>query len=216
MKGAVALVLAATLACDLKPAPPPGDAAPVVVQPVRLRGTLLARDSSLVLVACGTVAERVVTALPASGLRSALVSVVGAARDSMYVELLADTAGARVVVHETLYAMSLGEGSRCDRPRDAYEIEALGNEPFWRVTLDGTQLVLERPDYPREIVFVADSSLTRGTLTTVVAHRNDGRAGELKLSIVRDACRDGMSDAWYPFRAEVRFGRSTLRGCARR
>jgi len=39
---------------------------------------------------------------------------------------------------------------------------------------------------------------------------------ELKLGLLRDACRDGMSDAWYPYRAEVRFGGTALRGCARR
>ena len=117
-----------------------------------------------------------------------VVVVAGGVRDSMYVEFMADTTAGRMVARETLFATSLAEGSRCDRPRYPYEFEALGTEPFWRVTLDGTQLVLERPENPLEQAFVADAPVTRGALTTITARH----------------------------RAEVRFGGTALRGCARR
>jgi len=39
---------------------------------------------------------------------------------------------------------------------------------------------------------------------------------DLQFGLLRTACRDGMSDAWYPYRAEVRFGKMALHGCARR
>ena len=144
------------------------------------------------------------------------MAVTGARRDSMYAEFIADTTGTRLVARETLFASSLGEGSRCDRPRYPYDFEAFGNEPFWHVTVDGAQLVLERPERPLELAFVADTPVTHGALTTITAHRDEGRVRELKIGLLRDACRDGMSDAWYPYRAEVRFGTTALHGCARR
>lgn len=216
MKHAVALLLVVAAACGKKPAPPVPAGAGGVSGPVRMRGTLLARDSSLLLVACGTAVERAVMTLPAAQLRDALVSVAGADGDSMYVEFIADTTGERLVVRETLFASSLAEGSGCDRPRYPYDFEALGTEPFWHVTLDSAQLVLERPERPLELAFVADAPVTRGALTTITAHRNEGTVRDLKLSLLREACRDGMSDSWYPLRAEVRLGAVAMRGCARR
>ena len=207
------------VACG-KNAPPPvpagtaGASGPLA--PVRVRGTLLVHDSALVMVACGTTAERPLTVLPASQLEAAMVAVAGGVRDSMYVELLADTTGARLVARETLFASSFAEGSRCDAPRYPYEVEALGTEPFWRVTLDGTQLVLERPENPLEQAFAADAPVTRGALTTISARRDNGEEREIKIGLLREACRDGMSDAWYPYRAEVRFGLTAMHGCARR
>lgn len=216
MKYALALVLVVMAACGKKPAPPVPAGTAVVPGPVRMRGTLLSHDSSLVLVACGTAVERAVTTLPSAQLRDALVSVAGANGDSMYVEFIADTTGGRIVARETLFARSLAEGSGCDRTRYPYDFEALGTEPFWHVTLDSAQLVLERPEAPLELAFVADPPVTRGALTTITARRSEGQVRELKLSLLRDACRDGMSDSWYPFRAEVRFGDAAMHGCARR
>jgi len=93
----VVAVLAVAAACGGTPAVPvPVDTTGVGVA-VRVRGTLRSRDSSLFVVACGSTAERAVTALPASQLEEALVAVTGAVRNSMYVEFLADTAGTPLV-----------------------------------------------------------------------------------------------------------------------
>ena len=216
MKRGVALALMVAAACAGKPATPvPVDSAQVA-GPVRMRGTLLARDSSLLLVACGTTVERPVRALPTSQLTDALMLVTAGRRDSMFVEFIADTAGGTLVAREALFASALSDGSRCDQPRGVFEIEALGTEPYWHVTLDGTELVLERPEGPLEMVFVTDTPVTRGTLTTIKAHRHEGRVRDLTFGLLRTDCRDGMSDSWYPWRAEVRFGATALHGCARR
>mgnify|MGYP001365008712 FL=1 len=216
MKIVGALVLLLGAACGKKVAlPVPADSA-AAAGPVRVRGTLLARDGALVVVACGTTPERTVTALAAAQLEEALVAVAGGVRDSMYVEFIADTTGGALVARETLFASALAEGSRCDQSRYLYEFEALGTEPFWRVTLDGTQLVLERMENPLEQAFVADAPVTRGALTTITARRDNGEAREIKIGLLHEACRDGMSDAWYPYRAEVRLGVVALHGCARR
>jgi uncharacterized membrane protein len=165
---------------------------------------------------CGTVTERAVMAPPASQLLLAVTAVNGAVRDSLFVEFTADTTGGAITARETLFATSLSEGTRCDRPREPFEVVAVGNEPFWRVTFDGTQLVLERPEPPRELVFDAEPADTRGTLTTILGRRTLGKVHELKLGLLRESCSDGMSDAWYPYRAEVRVGDLALHGCARR
>jgi uncharacterized membrane protein len=209
------LSLALVAACSERPSRPV-PAAPFVDGPVRQRGTLLVRDTTMTFVACGTTTERALTAPPSSQLEAALASVNGGGRDSLYVEVIVDTSGGALAVRETLFAESMTAGSRCDRPRRVFDVEATGNEPFWHVTLDSAQLVLERPEPPRELVFDASPGETRGALTTIHARRSLGTVHDLTLGLLREPCRDGMSDAWYPYRAEVRFGDVALHGCARR
>ena len=217
MRTAAAWLVLALAACGGPSATPSPPAQADAATPARLRGTLLAgADSTLRFIACGTVTERVVLAPPSSQLLHAITAVNGAVRDSLFVEFTADTTGRTITAHETLFATSLAEGSRCDRPREPFEVVAVGNEPFWRVTFDGMQLVLERPEPPREMVFDAAPADTRGPLTTIIGRRALGKVHELKLGLLRESCSDGMSDAWYPYRAEVRVGDLALHGCARR
>lgn len=217
MRAAAASLVLTLVACGEPAATPSPAAQAEVAAPTRLRGTLLAgADSTLVFVACGTLTERVVMAPPSSQLLLAVTAVNGAVRDSLFVEFTADTTGGAVTARETLFATSLSEGTRCDRAREPFEVVAMGNEPFWRVTFDGTQLVLERPEPPREMVFDAEPVDSRGTLTTIIGRRTLGKVHELKLGLLRESCSDGMSDAWYPYRAEVRVGDLALHGCARR
>jgi len=197
--------------------PPPSSSSEAPGAPVNLRGELLVHgDGTLAFVACGTATERTVGAPLASQLLDAVAAVNGAVRDSLWVEFSADTAHGEIVARETHFAAALTEGSRCDQPREAFDVDAVGTEPFWRVTLDSTQLVLERPEPPREMVFDAEPPETRGALTTIRARRLLGSVHELKLGLLHEPCRDGMSDAWYPYRAEVRLGELALHGCARR
>ncbi|MHB0961753.1 MAG: COG3650 family protein [Gemmatimonadaceae bacterium] len=217
IRAAAASLVLVAVACGrpaATPSPPAQAAAPA---PARLRGTLLAgADSTLLFVACGTTTERPVVAPPSSQLLLAVAAVNGGVRDSLFAEFTADTTGGVIRAVETLFATSLAEGTRCDRPREPFDVVAIGNEPFWRVTFDGTQLVLERPEPPREMVFDTDPAETRGTLTTIIGRRALGKVHELKLGLLRESCSDGMSDAWYPYRAEVRVGDLALHGCARR
>jgi uncharacterized membrane protein len=196
-----------------KPKADPGRKA----DPLVLRGTLLVRDSTtLIFIACGTTAERPLEPTPGSQVMEALVAVNGSVRDSIFLAFEADTSKGRLRARSARYATDFVEGGRCDRPRLVGDWEASGTEPFWRVTVDGTLLVLERAEAPLEIAFVADTPVVRGELTTYRAHRADGRVRELQFGVLREACRDGASAAWYPYRAEVRFGSTALHGCARR
>ncbi len=211
------VVALAVAACGGPAATPSPPAQAEAAGPPRLRGTLLVSgDSALLFVACGTVTEHPVTAPPSSLLLVAVAAVNGAVRDSLFVEFEADTARGAITARETLFATTLTGGSRCDQPRPPFEMVASGSEPYWRVTFDGAQLVLERPEPPREMVFDADPAETRGMLTTIIGRRALGKVHELKLGLLRESCRDGTSDAWYPYRAEVRVGDLALSGCARR
>lgn len=217
MRASATALILAIVACGGPSATPSPPVQADAAVPARLRGTLLAgADSTLIFVACGTVTERAVMAPPSSQLLLAVTAVNGTMRDSLFVEFMADTSGGSITARETLFATSMSEGTRCDRPREPFDVVAVGNEPFWRVTFDGTQLVLERPEPPREMVFDADPADTRGTLTTIIGRRALGKVHELKLGLLRESCSDGMSDAWYPYRAEVRVGDLALHGCARR
>ncbi len=217
IRAAAASLVLVAVACDRPAATPSPPAQAEATAPARLRGTLLVgADSTLLFVACGTTAERPVVAPPSSQLLMAVAAVNGGVRDSLFVEFTADTTGGVIRAAETLFATSPAQGTRCDRPREPFDVVAIGNEPFWRVTFDGTQLVLERPEPPREMVFDADSAETRSTLTTIIGRRALGKVHELKLGLLRESCSDGMSDAWYPYRAEVRVGDLALHGCARR
>ena len=213
----VALGLAA---CGGSSSPVPKSAAndtpPALRSIARLRGTVIVHpDSTLTFAACGTTTERPVVAPPSSQLTLAITAVNGALRDSIFADFTADTSAQRVQVRDTHFASMFGEGSPCDRPSMRFDWEALGNEPFWHVTIDGTQVVLERPEPPRELVFDAEPTMRSGNLTTIIAHRTLGKVHDLKLDILREPCRDGMSDNWYPFRAELRVGDLALHGCAR-
>ena len=210
-----AVLALAAMACEGANGRPAPDVAGAPA-PSYERGRLLVIDDSTMRFApCATTAEYAVLHEPASRLTEAVTAVNGAMRDSLFVELLADTARDTVVVRDVLFAASLAEGARCDSARLPFQWVALGVEPFWRVTFDGTILVLERPEPPRELVFDAQPPEVRGTLTTIVGRRALGTVHELKVGILREGCRDRMSDAWFPYRAEVRAGDIALSGCAR-
>lgn len=90
-------------------------------------------------------------------------------------------------------------------------ISALGTEPFWSVTVDGTTLTLKRPDAPDK-PFEAPGAAIQPGRATWIAKAADG--AQLTLTIYAGQCSDGMSDRSYPWVAEVALLDEALRGCA--
>lgn len=89
---------------------------------------------------------------------------------------------------------------------------AIGTEPFWSVTLDGTRLKLLRPGEP-DLVAQAPGAAIRPGQATWAATSGDGQ--RLAVTLYVSPCSDGMSDRAYPMTAEVTLGSApTLRGCA--
>ena len=90
-------------------------------------------------------------------------------------------------------------------------IRAVGNEPFWYVTLDGTHMVYGGPDRPERSV-TQSPVVMRGTTATFTGQAAQG--GALEVTLVATECSDGMSDRTYPLVARVKVGGETLIGCA--
>ncbi len=89
---------------------------------------------------------------------------------------------------------------------------AIGTEPFWALTLDGTQVKLTRPDEP-DLVAIAPGAAIKPGQATWVASGPDKQS--LTVTFFVSPCSDGMSDRSYPMTAEVTLGGSpALRGCA--
>lgn len=90
------------------------------------------------------------------------------------------------------------------------DFSARGNEPFWRIDIKGTDIVLTRPDAPA----------TTATNAGLAVHAGKGvwtaQAGTtaVAVAISPGECSDGMSDLKYAWSADVKWGSETLKGCA--
>lgn len=91
----------------------------------------------------------------------------------------------------------------------ARPFEASGNEPFWRVVLDGANLTLERPGKePVTGSFAWQSQsepVSRGTASL------DG--DEATMTVRHEACQDSMSGMPHPRTVSLSWRGKTLSGC---
>lgn len=86
------------------------------------------------------------------------------------------------------------------------QIRLLGTEPFWAITVDDTDVLLERPD-------AAPRHFTPSGFH-VIGNRAELRSTTLSIVLTPGPCSDGMSDRQYPLTAEVRLDTDVLKGCA--
>jgi uncharacterized membrane protein len=90
-------------------------------------------------------------------------------------------------------------------------VRALGNEPFWAVTIDSS-LTLARPDYPTLTASNPGPSMS-GSSAVYVSTLSDG--SRIRVTLTAGTCSDGMSDRTYRLRSRVEVGANTvLTGCA--
>lgn len=89
-------------------------------------------------------------------------------------------------------------------PSSETRYRAVGTEPFWAVTVKGSELTLERPDRPSVRV-----PITRTDDGRAIRYLGDG----LAMVVTEGPCSDGMSDAVWAERVSVSFGEGTLKGC---
>jgi len=89
------------------------------------------------------------------------------------------------------------------------DFSASGTEPFWRVDIKGTDIVLTRPDAP------AATATNAGLAATDAAATWTAQAGATPVTVTVTAgeCSDGMSDLKYGYTAQVVWGGETLKGC---
>tara|TARA_R110002124_G_scaffold183769_1_gene351300 strand:- start:466 stop:960 length:495 start_codon:yes stop_codon:yes gene_type:complete len=90
-------------------------------------------------------------------------------------------------------------------------IRALGNEPFWAVTISPEGIVYSGVDRPEQ---TADNPgpLLQGTTARYEATTGTGKP--MSVALIATTCSDGMSDRTYPLTAVVKIDGETLTGCA--
>jgi len=90
-------------------------------------------------------------------------------------------------------------------------IRAVGTEPFWALTIDGTGFKLERPDKPTLTATAPGAAIQSGQAVWV-AKTPEGQ--QVTVTLRASPCSDGMSDRKYPISAEVALLNESLYGCA--
>lgn len=90
---------------------------------------------------------------------------------------------------------------------------ALGNEPFWNVSIMPDSIVWRTPEHLQGIHFPPAARERSGNVIRWQTART-GAPDSLDLSIERMTCSDGMSDRVYPYKATLRLDAQTFTGCA--
>lgn len=90
-------------------------------------------------------------------------------------------------------------------------VKALGNEPFWYVTMDGKTMTYGGPDRPERRAPQSGPQM-QGTTATFTGETAAGQS--LEVTLIATECSDGMSDRTYPLVARVKVADETLTGCA--
>lgn len=85
----------------------------------------------------------------------------------------------------------------------------IGTEPFWRLDVKGTTLVLTRPDEPAVTATGAVLAASSGKAVWTA----EAATPPVVASLSAGTCSDGMSDRVYPYTAEVKVGDLVLKGC---
>jgi uncharacterized membrane protein len=90
------------------------------------------------------------------------------------------------------------------------DLNALGTEPFWAVTIRGDGLTFSRPGEDDVRNANPGAVIAKEAATWTIA----GGSAPFKLTLTKEACSDGMSDRHYAFKAVLAFQDKTLYGCA--
>jgi uncharacterized membrane protein len=93
------------------------------------------------------------------------------------------------------------------------ELVALGNEPFWNITLGSDAIVYRTPDNQTGVRFPPAVPQADGT-GRVWRSRRNGDPAMVEVRLASGTCSDGMSDRSYPWTVRAVVGRDSLRGCA--
>lgn len=176
---------------------------PSAGKPMNARGVLHFADDGATLALCDggdPVALKAGTGDPAR-VRGALGDDV----QDVYVELRGFREGDGPITVRA-FDLAIADGPGCDAPLEA-TMKAMGNEPFWSLSLDGVKATLTRPDGDTSLGELAHEGSAQRTHTFQL----DG--GTFVVS--RKRCSDTMATAFYPFTATLTLGDETLEGCAR-
>ena len=90
-------------------------------------------------------------------------------------------------------------------------INAVGTEPFWAAEIRPDHLKLSGPDRG-DLLAPNPGPRAEGETTVWTSRSTDG--APFKVTLLAEACSDGMSDLAYPYRAKIETAGEVLAGCA--
>lgn len=187
----------------------------------RFRGHLIIGHEVRSFTACGGDRERWVVDRTGGQLRDTYQALTTQPYQKLFVELrgsaaptLSEGFGAEydgsLEVYDLRFAAAETRG--CSEDLAGLDFVAYGNEPFWSLEIAPEALRLRRLGSP-ELRFPQASGPKTGATRTWASRGEDGASIEVRLDEQR--CIDSMSGARFAFRAWVRLGTETWRGCAR-
>jgi uncharacterized membrane protein len=202
----------------------PSEAAPADSGLAIKRGMLtLARDQAT-FQPCGATDELWVL----DQTEGALQSIFGAELQSGSLKLYVEAYGERgpvtddvpaargraglFVLEEVLYATVEGAARACGQPTPTYIVAARGNEPFWAVEVNETQMIWRSPQDPKELILEVEPAQDA---EGAVRYRARGGDHELELLLDAQPCRDSMSGDFFAYAARALLDGEELKGCAR-
>ena len=90
------------------------------------------------------------------------------------------------------------------------DLNALGTEPFWGVSIRAEHVTLSRPGEEDIQGSNAGPKIEGGSATWTVS----GGAKPFTVTVTKGDCSDNMSDRHYPYKALLTFEERVLGGCA--
>lgn len=197
------LTLLAVLGCA---APDPPVASGSLEVQAATAGHLVLSEGRLAFLPCGEGPDTLaVTDTPDSQITRAVAQLGGGDRP---VPALLRLAGDTVL--ELRHAAP--EGAGCAGLPGPGDLNARGNEPFWHLRVEGDSATMSTPDLPAGIVYRTGSWSRSGRSRWLF--RAGARPDSVRLDLVEERCIDGMSGAWFPYRATVWWQDRDLQGCA--
>ncbi|HSD59589.1 MAG TPA: hypothetical protein VLC55_01900 [Burkholderiales bacterium] len=174
------------------------------------RGMMVDRLGKIEFYACGERTPlRPVDATPEKDLKPVFRRLSGPYEQAVFMMVEGTRKDATLRVTQLLRAYREGIGCREDLV--GIEFKAFGNEPDWRMAMDGNALRFQRLEDQAPASFPYQPLRREGGNLEV---RAQAESADIKVVLKRERCTDTMADAIYPYRAEVVSGGETYRGCA--
>lgn len=111
-----------------------------------------------------------------------------------------------------LFTCSCGTSNKSSSPGKTAEkgYNCIGTEPFWNVKVEKTGIIFQL--LGEEPVTYPYSPAQKKDATSV--YETSAGGSRIKVIITEGSCSDGMSDASYPYHAQVERDGESYRGCA--
>jgi len=175
------------------------------------RGMMIDRLGKMEFYVCGEQKPlRPVDATPQKDLKAVFRRLSGPYEQAVF--MMVEGARKDSTLRVTQLLRAYREGIGCKENLAGIEFKAFGNEPDWRMAMDGNALRFQRQEDPAPASFPYQPLSKEGGSRLVFQARTE--SSDIAVALKRERCTDTMSDALYPYRAEVVSGGETYRGCA--